>query len=123
MLDFARLPATVLGNGKYPRMSLIRFEVTAERPKINSMLDVMVAEKTPSTCPFSVIPLEHWGSPYKTERGLVGEVLNRAIRLQGNGPTIVEVSMDWIGNHSTTWRDEIIDLALQQFATPPLRAL
>jgi hypothetical protein len=105
-------------------MSLIRFQVTAEKPKINSMLDVMVAGKTPTNCPFSVIPLEHWdSSPYKTERGLVGEDLNRAIRLQSNGPTFVEVSTDWIGSHSTTWRDEIIDLALQQFATPPLRAL
>jgi hypothetical protein len=97
----------------------LRFEVTAEKPKINSNWAVS-AGRTPTTFPFSVIPPKQFGSAYNVERDFLGEMLNRAIRLEQNGPTVVEVSMEWIGKRSTIWRDEIVDLALEPFATPSL---
>jgi hypothetical protein len=102
-------------------MPSLRFGVAVEgNPVIRSSREVSEG-KTPMGYTFRVTPPESLGAPYRVERDWFDtEGVNRADRFHRAGhTTIVEVPMEWIGEHSHTWRDQIIDLALQQFATPP----
>ena len=99
------------------------FEVGIEGgPVIRSNQDV-TAGKTPTGFRIRVNPPPDLGDPYTVERDYLDtELLNRAVRLYDNGPTIMTVHKEWLGRHLQTWRDDVIALALERFATLPMKS-
>ena len=79
----------------------------------------VIEGRTPALITFHLEPLGNLGTPCDFEVGLIGENLNRAIRLKNSGSATVEVGTGWWIQHSVKWREEVIDLALQQFETIP----
>lgn len=86
------------------------------------MHDVIEDGKLPTSIIFHIEPLGKLGTPCELKLGLIGEELNRALRLQKSGTAVVEVGPNWWVQRATTWQEEIIDLALMQFATIPASA-
>jgi hypothetical protein len=84
--------------------------------RVHSATEVLERGMLPTSITFHLDPLGDVGTPSELQRNLIGEDLDRAIRLQKSGSAIVEVSSDWWVQHSRNWREEIIGLALQQIA-------
>jgi hypothetical protein len=93
-----------------------RFEIRVKGTKVHSGASV-IGIRFPTSITFQVEPGGGVGTPGELEIELFGENLHRAIRLQKLGSAIVEVSPSWWIQHCKTCREDLIDLALQQFAT------
>jgi hypothetical protein len=98
-----------------------QFTVLVKDVKVHSAIEVIKEGKTPTSITFHLEPLGNMGTTCNLQLGLIGENLTRALRLQKSGSTIVEVGTDSWRRQCTTWREKVIDLALQQFATIPSR--
>jgi len=100
-----------------------QFEVSIQgKPLIRSIQDV-TAGKSPTGFMIRVKLPEGWGPPYIVERDFFDtESLNRAMPLYKNGPTVVTVPEESLTKHTQTWRDEVISVALEQFATRSLQS-
>ena len=98
-----------------------QFTILVKDVKVHSAIEVIEERKLPTSITFHLEPLGNTGTPCDLQFGLIGENLNRALRLKNSGSTIVKVSSDWWRQHGTTgtWQEKVIDLALQQFATIP----
>jgi hypothetical protein len=96
------------------------FSVRVKGVRIRSAIEVIEGGALPTSVTFHLEPPRKAGATCDLELGLIGEDLNRALRLQKSGSAVVEVNSDWWGTRYMTWREEIIDLALQQFATIPV---
>jgi hypothetical protein len=95
-----------------------QFEVSVKNVRMRSATEV-IEGKLPTSITLPLEPLGNLGTPCELQLGLIGENLNRAIRLQKAGSAIVEVPSDWWGQHRVTWQEEVIDLAPEQFTTIP----
>jgi len=83
------------------------------------MLEVIEEGMFPTSVMFHLVPPQKAGMPCDMELNLFGEKLNRTLRLQKSGSATAEVSLSWWAERRMTWREEIVNLALQQFATIP----
>jgi hypothetical protein len=91
-----------------------QFKVHIKDVRVHSATEVLERGMLPTSITFHLDPLGDVGTPSELQRNLIGEDLDRAIRLQKSGSAIVEVSSNWWVQHSRNWREEIIGLALQQ---------
>jgi hypothetical protein len=92
-----------------------QFSVRVKDVVVHSAMEVTDRGMHPTSIIFHLEPLGSVGTPCDLRRNLFGEDLNRALRLQKSGSTIVEVRYDWWKQHCMTWREKVIDLALQKF--------
>ena len=94
------------------------FRVSVRNLKVHELYEVTAKGIYPTSVIFLLEPLGKFGHPLEIERNLIGEDLNRALRLHKEGSAGVSVnfavSRNWI-----VQADVIIDLVLQKFATVP----
>jgi hypothetical protein len=105
-------------------MPLLRFVVTFEgNPVLHPDHGVIHPERTAVGCRIHVEAPEGSGlESGTTEHDFSGERLKQALELHQAGSAFVEVTGEWLEKHSNTWREAIIDSALNQFAAPPFQA-
>jgi hypothetical protein len=110
--------SVLVGKAKDPSTrDLFSIRVTGLRA--HSLFEVIEEGMFPTSVMFHLEPPRRVGDPCDLEINLFGEKLNCALRLQKSGSAVVDVNSTWWGERWMTWREEIIDLALQQFATIP----
>lgn len=90
-----------------------QFKIHIKDVKVHSAIEVLERGMLPTSITFHLDPLGDVGTPSELQRNLIGEDLDRAIRLQNSGSAIVEVSSDRWVQHSRDWREGIVEFALQ----------
>jgi hypothetical protein len=95
------------------------FRISVKSLRVHSLLEVIEEGMLPTSVMFHLEPPRRVGDPCDLELNLFGEKLNCALRLQKSDSAVVDVNSNWWGERWMTWREEIIELALQQFATVP----
>ena len=105
-------------------MPLLRFVVTFEgNPVLHTDHEAMHPERALVGCRIHVEVPEGSGlESTTTEHDYSGERLKQALELHQAGSASVEVTSEWLEKHSGTWREAIIDSALNQFAAPPFQS-
>jgi hypothetical protein len=98
-------------------MELLRFGVGCEL-RIRSKNEIIDGENIPTEVIFSVQPPGSLAKPYSKTRNEIDPIfLNRAERLKQMRHITVTITQEWFNRHLSTWKDEIIDMALQQAET------
>jgi hypothetical protein len=109
-------------------MAMRRFEVKIEGGPVIRSNDDVTSGMSGTTYRFRVIPLTSVGEAcfmqreFPIKKASDVELLNQAERLHRAGSAVVDVSTEWLAQHATTWRERVIDLALEQYATRPLQS-
>jgi hypothetical protein len=94
-----------------------RISISCKALQLNSAVEMKEGGRFPTSITFHLVPPASLGRPCDLQLNLFGEDLNRAVRFQQKSdPSVVEIGLDWWVRHCKTWREDIIDLALQPFA-------
>ncbi len=93
--------------------------VSVRNLKTHELYEVSAKSIYPTSVIFLLEPLGKFGHPLTIERNLIGEDLNRALRLQQLGSAGVDIDLILPQEGWITKADAIIDRALKKFATVP----
>ena len=98
-------------------MELLRFEVRCEL-RIRSLSELGDGGNVSTEVTFLVQPPASIARPHSEVRNELDPIfLKRAELLKRRSPVTVSVPREWFDRRLTTWRDEIIDKALEQTET------